>query len=77
MAKSKNPSPPSLMERIRGKRTKDIRLPQEVDTQRDPRLPAASPLESIRENIERTRDALRPKKMSSKRARKRGATRRA
>jgi len=58
------PSRPSLVERLRGKRTSDIRLPQEAHTTRDPRLPAAGPLESIRENVERTKDVLRPRKLS-------------
>lgn len=77
MAAETNPSPPSLVERVRGKRTKDIRLPQEAHTQRDRRLPAATPLESIRENVERTRDALRPKKMSTRRGKRASASRRA
>lgn len=76
MANGGNPSPPGMIEKLRGKRTKDIRLPQEAHTGRDARLPAATPIQSIRENVERARDALRPRKMS-KRASKREASRRA
>lgn len=72
-----NGSKPSFVERLRGKRTKNIRLPQEAHTPRDPRLPAPTPLESIRENIERTRDVLRPKKMSRRNGGRRSAARRA
>jgi len=75
-----NGSKPSLMERMRGKRTKDIRLPQEAHTGRDERLPAATPLQNIRENIERTRDALMargPKKMAKRNGGRRMAARRA
>jgi len=74
---TQNPSPPSMIEKLRGKRSKDIRLPQEAHTGRDPRLPTAGPLESIRENVERTRDALRPRKVAKRAMGRRTGARRA
>lgn len=56
------PQPKSLYERIRGKRTRDIRLPMSADSVRDPRLPKATPMQDIQENAERVRDILRPRK---------------
>lgn len=59
--------------RLRGKRTKDIRLPSEGE--RDPRLPPPSGFEAAREGMERLQAALRPPPRTPKRAAKRTAKR--
>ena len=49
----------TFLERIRGKRTRDIHLPQEAHTTRDPRLPQPTTLQSAREGLDRLRDVGR------------------
>ena len=57
-----------LMEKLKrmlpaliGGRGGDTRLPMEMGSGRDPRLPAPSQLESMRESMESVRDLGRPK----------------
>lgn len=71
------PSPPSLSERIRGKRTRDIRLPMEAGSERDPRLGVPSNFEKLREGLERLQSMGRSgAKRNGKRNGKRAVARR-
>jgi hypothetical protein len=71
-----NPSPPSMIEKIRGKRTRDIRLPMPAGGTRDPRLGRPSTKAQMVEGVDRYQDIMRTMKGRKRQPAKRAATRR-
>jgi len=57
-----------MIEKLRGKRTSDIRLPMPANGRRDPRLGKPSPGAKLIEGVDRARDMVRKAKRPTKRA---------
>jgi hypothetical protein len=60
----------SFMERLRGKRTKDIRLPNDTGD-RDRRLPKSTPVEDVRRGLDSLRGLVKASESANKAREKR------